>query len=348
MKRTLLVVVIVMLTVGTSHAASIVVAASNSTPEAKKKADIVCDGKDDQVELTKSFLRAGIVSSLIERNPQTMAPTKCQAGHSVKWEPGDYYLSGTVTIPDAEDCAIEAEGTRFHYLPKEGDAIVVQGASRCRYRFGSVFTGSTGAALRIKPTENMPALMSIVSFTGLIGNPSARKGIGFCVDSTVENVCTMRFEGTDIRDFDIGVFVPDARVARPDKPGSGKTDTNWYWFSYIRMCNTCIWEQRNGIDDGVWFVNVDASIPNAVAVRTGASYGKWFIIMGSMDWFVRPHDANNKTKSIILDPGAQYNVMEVSPPLDIFAPAQDNSGNTTNVISTSKTPRFTGFESPAK
>ena len=190
--------------------------------------------------------------------------------------------------------------------------------------------------------------MSIVQFTGLIGNPSERKGIGLCVDSTVENVCTMRFEGTDIRDFDTGVFVPDARPSRPDKPGSGKTDTNWYWFSYIRMCNTCIWEQHNGIDDGVWFVNVDASIPNAVAVRTAATYGKWFIIMGSMGWFVRPHDEKNKTKTVILDPGAQYNVMEVSPPIDIFAPWQDNSGNNTNVLMTSKSMKSPAISPMAK
>ncbi|OFX13155.1 MAG: hypothetical protein A2Z18_02045 [Armatimonadetes bacterium RBG_16_58_9] len=279
---------------------------------------------------------------MFERNPNTLLPTKCYGLHSVEWLPGDYYLSGTLTIPDAEEAVINAEGARFHYVPGKGDAVVLQGMSRCRYRFGTIMTDTDGAALRVKPTENMPSLMSIVSFTGLIG--TNQKGIGLCVDSTVENVCAMRFEGTDIRGFDIGIFVPDARPAIPGKPGSGKTDTNWYWCSYIRMCNTCIWEQHNGIDDGVWYVNVDASIANSVAVRTSASYGRWFIILGSMGWSVRPRDENNKTRSIILDPGARYNVMEVTPPVDMFAPWQDNSGNNTNVVMTSKTMKSIGLQ----
>jgi hypothetical protein len=60
--------------------------------------------------------------------------------------------------------------------------------------------------------------------------------------------------------------------------------------------------------------------------------------MGTMDWFVRPHDDNNKTKSIILDPGANHNVIEVSPPITIFAPWQDNSGNKTNIVMDSTRP----------
>ena len=139
----------------------------------------------------------------------------------------------------------------------------------------------------------------------------------------------MRFEGTDVRGFDIGVFVPDARPSHPDQPGAGKTDTNWYWISYVRMCNTCIWEKRKGIDCGIWQVNVDASIKNSVAIRTAASYGRWFVIMGT--WAGKC--------SVIFDPGATHNVMEVTPPLQAgLAPAEDNSGNKSNLILCSSTP----------
>ena len=319
-------------------AASFIVASSNSTPEAKRRADLICDGKEDQFELLKSITKASQRSTVYERNPATLVPTKCYSGHSVEWLPGDYYLSETLVIPDAEDCAILAEGTRFHYQPKTGDAVVLTGMSRCRYRLGTIFTDTNGAALRVKPTENMPSLMSIVSFTGLIGTD--QKGIGLCVDSTVENVCTMRFEGTDIRGFDIGVFVPDARPSSPEKPGSGKTDTNWYWFSYIRLCKTCIWEQNRGVDDGIWYVNIDASAPDSIAARIGGVYGKWMIILGTYDWHTRP-GADKKTRSIIIDPGAHHNVIEVTPPLEGFAPWEDKSGNSTNIISTATSPRMT-------
>ena len=311
-----------------ADAGAIIVAAANSTAESKRRADLVCDGKDDQVELLASFTRASRVKTVFERNPATLEATECFAGHSVEWLPGDYHLSETLTIPDAEDCVIQAEGTRFQYSGEKGDAIVLQGMSRCRYRFGTVFSSSEGAALRVQPTENMPALMSIVSFTGLIGNN--QKGIGLCVDSSVENVCTMRFEGTDIRGFDVGVLVADARASRPDKPGSGKTDTNWYWFSYIRMCNTCIWEKRNGIDSGNWSVNVDASIPNSTAIRTAANYGRWSVIMGTY--------SRDNTRAVILDPGAGHNVIEVTPPIGLFAPSEDRSGNDSNVIMNALTP----------
>ncbi len=310
-----------------AQAASITVAATNSTPEAKRRADIICDAKDDQVKLLSSFTRGTRGKTVFERNPATLLPTECYLGHSVEWLPGDYYLSDTLTIPDAEDCVIQAEGARFHYQRDKGDAIVLQGMSRCRYRFGTIFSSSVGAALRVKPTGTMPALMSMVGFTGLIGQD--QKGIGLCVDSTSENVCTMRFEGTDVRGFDIGVFVPDARPSHPDQPGAGKTDTNWYWISYVRMCNTCIWEKRKGIDCGIWQVNVDASIKNSVAIRTAASYGRWFVIMGT--WAGKC--------SVIFDPGATHNVMEVTPPLQAgLAPAEDNSGNKSNLILCSSRP----------
>ena len=329
MQLALIALVLISLATRASGAASIVVAAANSSKEARTRADIVCRGKSDQVKLLASLRKAPRIKTVYERNPRTLAPTECYGAHSVEWLPGDYYLDDTLTVPDMEDCAIHAEGARFHYRPHQGDAVVVTGVNRCRFYFGTIFTDSTGAALRIKPTENMPSLMSIVGFTGLIG--TGQVGIGLCVDSSVENVCTMRFEGTDIRGFDVGVLVPDARPAQAGKPGSGKTDTNWYWFSYVRMCNTCIWERRNGIDCGVWNVNVDASITNSVAVRTAGSFGKWFVIMGTMDWHARSHEGNN-TKSIILDPGADHNVIEVTPPLPRYAPAIDNSGNDSNVV----------------
>jgi hypothetical protein len=53
--------------------------------------------------------------------------------------------------------------------------------------------------------------------------------------------------------------------------------------------------------------------------------------MGTMDWHARSHEGN-KTKSIILDPGADHNVIEVTPPLPLYAPAIDNSGNDSNVV----------------
>ncbi|MDE0183844.1 MAG: hypothetical protein OXP71_00140 [Candidatus Poribacteria bacterium] len=309
--------VLALVSTSVSHAASIIVAASNSSPESKERADFICDGTNDQVKLLESITRASRVTTKVDTAPAVQKSVECYGRHSVEWVPGDYYLGETLTIPDAADVAIHAEGTYFHYIPKEGDAVVVTGMNRCRYYFGTIESNSAGAAILVKPTAEMPALMSFLNFTGLLG--SDQRGTGLYLDSTQSGVCCNRFEGTDIMGFDTGVFVSDAIA---------KCDTNWFWFSYIRMCNTGIQELGKGVDDNVWNVNVDASIPDSLSLRTAATHGKWYVIMGTWTF----EGVNN---AVILDPGASQNVIEVHPPLEDFA-WEDNSGNNTNIILTAK------------
>jgi len=282
------------------------------------------------VELLASITRARKYDFDIDRSPAKQFRVRCYGKHSVEWLPGDYYLGSTLVIPDAVDVAIHAEGAYFHYLPKTGDAVVVTGANRCRYYFGTIESASTGAAIRIKPTAAMPTLQSKICFTGLIGK--GNKGTGLYLDSSVENVCTNWFEGTDIYGFDKGVYL-SAALGRGE-PGAGKSDTNWFWFSYIRMCNTCIEEANLGVDDNVWYVNVDASLPNSTAIRTAGKYGKWYIIMGTFQY-------EGRNKAIILEPGAIHNVVEIHPPIGTWA-WEDRSGNNTNVILSTDRPPLVG------
>lgn len=343
MRRIVTIGIIAFFAMQIAHSASIVVAPYNVSAKAKAKADLVCDGKDDQVELLKSITQAGKTSLMVDRPDKAGMQKKVSnvySNHSVEWLPGTYNMSKTLVIPDCAEVCIRAEGTHFNYRPSAGDGIVVQGMQNCRYDFGTVETGSSGAAIRIKPTSNMPALMSIVNFTGLVGH--GKKGTGLYLDSSIDNVCTNKFEGTDVSGFDTGVFVSGAK--EKIRYGHGKCDTNWFWLSYVRMCNTCVREEGPWTDDNIWNVNVEACDPDSVAVRTGAAYGKWCIILGTWDWHKRPHEGN-KTRSLILDPGARGNVFEIRPPVGIFAPVDDNSGNKTNLIlSTDKPP----FETPER
>jgi hypothetical protein len=311
--------------------AAVTVAAANSAPAAKAKADLICDGKDDQVELLASITRAARFDVDVDVSPSLQKTVTCYGRHSVEWLPGDYELGETLMIPDAADLVIRAEGAYFHYRGDQGDALVITGMNRCRYQFGTIETGSRGAAIRVRPTPAMPALMSFVGFTGLVGR--GRKGIGLALDATRENVCVNRFEGTDIAGFDVGVFVGDADQG-PNLPSyRGKCDTNWFWLSYVRLCKTCIWEQGKGIDDSVWEVNVDASIPHSTAIRTAAANGRWFVIMGTF--------GGKGTEAIVIDPGARDNRFDVRPPIGRY-PWRDNSGNTTNQFLAGDGPRRVG------
>lgn len=294
-------------------AATVVVAPSNAPDDVKAKADIVCDATNDEVELLQSITRAKKHPTRLDWSPNAWRTVVCHARHSVLWLPGDYYLDSTLTIPDAGDMVIKAEGAYFHYRPTTGDAVVMQGMMRCRYYFGTIDTNSAGSALCARPTASMPQEMSIVKFTGLVGHN--QKGIGLHLDNSVPGggICTNRWEGTDISGFDIGVNVSDA---------AAKCDTNWFWFSYIRMCNTCIWEHGLKTDSAIWNVNVDASLPGSTAIRTGAVYGVWTVIMGTFA-------GKDQTKGIVLDPGASYNRFEVPVRSDTWI-LENNSGNTTN------------------
>jgi hypothetical protein len=98
--------------------------------------------------------------------------------------------------------------------------------------------------------------------------------------------------------------------------------------------NTCIIESGENVERNTWNVNVEANAPDAIAIRTGASHGKWYVIIGTGDWFERGDVS--QTKSLILEPGAAHNVLEYHPPIEDFAPWIDNSGNDTNVILTTK------------
>jgi hypothetical protein len=310
---------------------SVIVAPFNASAADKRHADIVCDGKNDEQELFQSLLQARRYTVQVDANPAGKRTVECYGRHSVIWLPGDYTLDATLTIPDMADSLINAEGAYFHYQSTEGDAVVLTGMMRCRYAFGTIESHSTGATLKVKPrgaddwragiqNSAMGVQMSKISFVGLIGRD--QKGVGLHVDAA----CTNAFEGTDISGFDVGVYVESA--------GSGKIDTNWFWFSYIRMCNTCIVERGGHVDDNVWYVNVDASIPDSTCIRTAAIYGSWYVIIG-----MNPEYSQNR--GIILDLGAKHNVFEVHPPLDEF-PWEDNSGNDTNVILTTQRLPYVG------
>lgn len=314
--------------------ASIIVAAANSLPEAKAKADFICDGIDDQVALLASLTSAPQVTAWHDINPADHKEITCYARHSVSWLPGDYYLSDTLVIPNAMDMVIDAEGTYFHYVGAEGDAVVIQGMNRCRYRLGTIESRSSGAALAIRPTIAMPALMSVVEFMGFIGHD--QRGTGLLLDPTLENICVNRITGTDISGFDTGVRVKDPDWSKTSAQRStAKCDTNQYWCSYIRQCNTGIWEgdTGNGIDCHLWTVNVDATLPGSVAIRTAANGNRWTIIMGTWE--------KQDTKALIIEKGAMDNRFNMRPSLSrgnhpadlpLGFPHENNSGNLTNTI----------------
>jgi hypothetical protein len=284
--------------------ATVVVAPADAPDVLKAKADLVCDGKDDQVELLASLERGKVFKSQAAGAPNAKPVHSWRGRFTVTWLPGNYELSALLNFPELADFALYAEGTYLNFKPAEGDVIHLNQSIRCRFNFGTIDSRSTGACITVTGVT-----MSIISFTGLVGHD--QKGTGLRLFGT----STCKYEGTDISGFDVGVLVDDV---------APKLDTNWFWLSYVRNCKTCIWEKGRNVDCNVWDVNVDATLPGATAIRIGGAMGYWHVIMGTYKF-------EGVNKAIILEPNATENVVFIHPPIENFA-WQDNSGNKTNVI----------------
>lgn len=306
---------------GLGRPASVIVAPADAPPEVRAGADLVAAGRNDERILLESVRRAPRHAVAVDASPADQETVSAHARHSVLWLPGTYRLDAPLVLPDTADVVIQGEGAVLDYRPADGDAVTVTGAYRSRYHFGTILVAGTGAALRIAPTAAMPTLMSEITFTGLVGG--AGRGVGLLIDPSRQNVTTSRISGTDVGGFETCVAVLPPAAPDPQRPGLGKMDTNHVWLSYVRRCRTGIAvDGARGVDSNSWDVNVDASLPDSVAIRSSASFDRWRVIMGT--W-------GRGGTALILDAGAKYNVFDVTPPLEGFA-FRDDSGNDTNLF----------------
>ena len=235
------------------------------------------------------------------------------------------HLGHTLLVPDAANCVIDVQGTYFRYAAKTGDAILIPGMLRCRYHLGTIESHSDGAAIRVTrtldgdlgdPAHQTPGQMSVLTFTGLIGQQ--HRGTGLLLDNAQPGGITVnRFIGTDIAGFHTGVRVTDASAG-------SKCDTNYFWFHFICECHTCSYESGHRVDSNVWSVNVDATVNQGTAIRTSTRYGRWDVIMGTYHF-------EGQNLAILLDPGAAHNIITMHPPPEKFA-HRNRGGNETIVL----------------
>lgn len=290
-----------------SHAAGVIVAASNTLSEAKSRATLLCDGVDDQVELSAAFSTAG--------------------GASVEWLPGDYYLSGTVTIPVSGNNVLQAAGSHLHYAPTTGDAIVIKGAMHSRINLGVIECATSGAALRLQNETGVNMLVSIFTFTGLVGH--GRLGQGLVIDTSEEGISTNRIEGSEITGFDVGVHLPDTYV--------GKIDTTWFWINSIRNCNTGIWEGNERIDTHFFRAAIRSGGAGTLGMRTAGTYDRVDLVAQG--------EFNNSAPVVKLATPARHNVILVRPTAAAGSNL-DQSGNATNILLSLDQAPYAGYALP--
>jgi hypothetical protein len=307
----------------TAAAASFVVAAYNSLPSAQRRADIVCNGINDTAVLRYSLTLGQYRQVEFDDN----AYTNAYCAQSVEWLAGDYNLDTTLYLPQVADTTLSAEGTVLWYNLTTGDAVVITGSLRTRFRFGTIWSSSDGAALAAKDrpytSPFMPNIMSEISWQGLQHTPPYGViGIGF---QAQKHFVVNKISGTDVRGFAFGVLC-DATGGGSE----GTIDTNWWWLSYVRGCGVDIRVEGGPNGDGSvnsqqWHVNVDASLDGSVAIQTGANYDWWRILIGDVS-------RAPTTRTIVLDADAAGNVMEITPSLFMFDGYENNANQPNNVF----------------
>ena len=293
-----------------AHGYSFIVAASNSTPEAKNRADFVCNGVNDQIELRDSILSTQQYTLYMDTSPAGRRTVTWHGHYDIEWLPGDYYLDETLYIPSSGAAIVNAEGTYFHYQPTTGDAVVIEGMIDYQINLGTIESSSTGAALAV-----ISGQMSQVSFTGLVGHNQVGTGLYIGPGQS-----TNRYDGTDISGFDTGMHMMSL-------------DTQWYLINSIRRCNTCVKEDRSEANSNthVFRLGLDTSLPNSLGIHNETIYGKYDVMMSD--------SSGVGTQALIITPGMSGNVFEFHPPIEEFD-WENNSGNVSNVILSTLSPPY--------
>jgi hypothetical protein len=77
-----------------------------------------------------------------------------------------YTLHETLRIPWSQDFRLDGGNYLLHYLPKTGDAVIVDSQMSCRFKFGLVVSNSEdGAGFHIMPHNEGPDKFSVITTT---------------------------------------------------------------------------------------------------------------------------------------------------------------------------------------
>ncbi|MAT13778.1 MAG: hypothetical protein CMJ46_00730 [Planctomyces sp.] len=92
-----------------------------------------------------------------------------------------YFLDETLRIPWMQDFRIDGGEYVIHYRPPSGDAVVIDSAMSCNYKFGIIASNSNGSVLRIQPTTEGPDRFKVfcctmIQVNALVGGGGAWMG----------------------------------------------------------------------------------------------------------------------------------------------------------------------------
>jgi hypothetical protein len=179
-----------------------------------------------------------------------------------------YVLHETLRIPWMQDFHCDSGHCVIQYVPKTGDAIVLDSQVSCFYRFGLVVSNSDGAVMRLAPTTAGPDKFRVFTTTelhvnALVGGGGAWPG-GEAFNSKLDT--SRRWTGTGLW-LDASVGSIDAnRISVVEVVGcatgirlSAKCTHNRLDATTVHLCQTHL-ELGGGADSGPLANRIEAHL----------------------------------------------------------------------------------------
>lgn len=303
---------------GKTHLVTYTVAPSGASASDKLRADFIGNGTSDQTAVVAAVAAAKAVSSYSK----------------VIMLPGVYWFTAAADISGGNGFAFEASGTQVNGPGVQTstlsalDTFIIQNSNSARFKFGSIVTNSTGAAIHSLGGY----IETEITWQSLDG--TARNGYGILIDSRIalggQGQSVNWLTGTHVENFNVGIAL------LKDGGTGANIDTYRVTADFIFNNNKGVYVNSsagNTINANVWNINIDAS-HNAgdVAFQTNGLYDEVNAIIGGLA---------AGSHNFVLDSGAVVYLNLTPVPLAATAGSiVDNSGNTLSTINGSSVDGF--------
>ncbi|MCA9040514.1 MAG: hypothetical protein KDA65_09230 [Planctomycetaceae bacterium] len=192
-----------------------------------------------------------------------------------------YFLDETLRIPWMQDFRIDGGEYVIQYRPTHGDAITIDSAMSCNYKFGIISSNSDGPVFRIKPASEGPDRFQVFTTTqihinALVGGGGAWlggeafnneldqrhdwKGIGLLFDGSTGSINDNKFTVMEIVGCDTAMLL------------KGRCSNNWIDAPFLHLSRTSL--QLGTADDHEFVTHnrIRAAMDSqGIAKATGAS-----------------------------------------------------------------------------
>lgn len=122
-----------------------------------------------------------------------------------------YNLEQTLHIPWSQDFRLDGGHYILNYSHPTGDAVVIDSQMNCSYKFGLIVAGTSGAGVRIRPTNPGPDDMIVIQASEFEFAAVCSGGTGIAIDATHGPILNSRIFAEETNTQKIAVHLTGTR-----------------------------------------------------------------------------------------------------------------------------------------